>query len=182
MPEEEKNFLLQKGKECLDQEFAIDVIIEKLKAVFHSVHETPKKEIENKQKDTLSAPDLSEMLDGEIEDRILLVMPESAGDVFITTSLLPSMKEAYPDKDIYFATKSQFHSILDGNPYIHKVLEFHPAMENLPMMEGASQHKGYFHLCFLPHIGTQRMLDYLHQGGADKIMFNIHSDKYNALN
>lgn len=182
MPEEEKNFLLEKGKECLDQEFAIDIIIEKLKTVFHSVHKTPKKEIENKQKDTLSAPDLSEMLDGEIENRILLVMPESAGDVFMTTSLLPSIKEAYPDKDIYFATKSQFHPILTGNPYIHKVLEFHPAMENLPMMEGASRHQGYFHLCFLPHIGTQRMLDYLHQGDGDKIMFNIHSDNYNAPN
>ena len=103
----------------------------------------------------------------------------------MTTSLLPSIKKTYPEKDIYFATKQEYMNILDGNPYIHKILAYQPEMESLPMMEGRLDHKGYFEICFLPHIGTQRHLDYLHQGDADKIMFNIHSPNYNkqhALN
>ena len=106
-------------------------------------------------------------------------MPESAGDVFMTTSLLPSIKKAYPNKDLYFATKKEYLPILQGNEYIHKTLEYAPQMENLPLMEGRLGHKGYFEICFLPHIGTQRHLDYLHQGDADQIMFNIHSKNYN---
>ena len=51
-------------------------------------------------------------------------MPESAGDVFMTTSLLPSIKKNYPDKDLYFATKKEYLSILDGNKYIYKTLEY----------------------------------------------------------
>lgn len=180
MDEDTKQQYLENGKKHLDKNFSVDVIVEKLKNTLREVYAQEKHSSSETSEDTLSAPDLADMLDGEAEDRILIVMPESAGDVFITTSLLPSLAEAYPNKDVYFATKKQFHPILTGNPYIHKVLEFHPQMENLPMMEGAGQHKGYFNLCFLPHIGTQRMLDYLHQGDGDKIMFNIHSENYNA--
>ncbi len=179
MSEEKKTQILQNGRKHLDDNFSIERIVSGLKNIIKSVHESEKKQVESKQENTLNAPDLSELLDGEIENRILFVMPESAGDVFMATSLLPSIKKTYPDKDIYFATKSAFHPILQGNPYIHKVLEFHPAMENLPLMEGVLNHKGYFYLCFLPHIGTQRMLDYLHQGNGDKIMFDIHSENYN---
>lgn len=179
LPNSEKQVLIEAGKKHLDENFSIQKITEKLKSVIQEVCSTPKNVSHDKQEDTLSTPDLGDLLDGESENRILFVMPESAGDVFMATSLLPSLKKTYPEKDIYFATKSAFHPILKGNPYIHKVLEFHPAMENLPAMEGVGQHKGYFHLCFLPHIGTQRMLDYLHQGDGDKIMFDIHSENFN---
>lgn len=179
MDDEMKKHFLKNGRKCLDDRFSVDVTVEKLKTTFREVYKAEKIKVEQEQDNSLAPPELSDMLDGEIDDRILFVMPESAGDVFIATSLLPSLKKTYPNKDIYFATQEQFQPILKGNPYIYKVLNFHTAMENLPMMEGASNHKGYFHLCFLPHIGTQRMLDYLHQGDADKIMFDIHSENYN---
>ncbi|NBU99372.1 MAG: hypothetical protein EBS19_14390, partial [Spirochaetia bacterium] len=104
--------------------------------------------------------------------RILVVMPESAGDVFMITSLLPSIKNIYPEYNIYFATKPEYFSILNGNKYIHKTIPYIPQMDNLMWLEGAGDHKGFFEIAFLPHIGTQRILNYLHNG-KDKIEFKI---------
>jgi hypothetical protein len=89
------------------------------------------------------------------------------------------MKDAYPNKDIYFATKKEYQDILIGNPYIHKILDYSSEMENLILMEGHSNHKGFFEICFLPHIGTQKMFDYIHQGNKDNILLNIHSKNHN---
>ena len=182
MPAEEKDELICKGTRYVKSEFSVENTIRKLKNILFKLKKpTPEEEKKEDQKQ----PDFEDYLDKEPKDRILMVVPESAGDVFMTTSLLPSIKKTYPDKDIYFATKKEYITILDGNPYIHKILEYNSRMENLPLMEGRLGHKGYFEICFLPHIGTQRHLDYLHQGDADKIMFDIHSEDYNkehALN
>jgi glycosyltransferase involved in cell wall biosynthesis len=106
--------------------------------------------------------------------RILFVMPESAGDVFMSTSLLPSIKKLYPDYNIYFATKPEYAEILLGNPLIYKTLMFSPYMENLLTMEGHSDSNGYFDIVFLPHIGTQKIFDYQHNG-KDKIEFQTRN-------
>ena len=106
--------------------------------------------------------------------RILFVMPQSAGDVFMSTSLLPSIKRVYPDYNIYFATKQEFVEILDCNPYIYKTLVFNPFMENLLTMEGHANGQGYFDITFLPHIGTQKMFDYQHNG-KDIVEFNTRN-------
>ena len=45
-------------------------------------------------------------------------------------------------------------------------------MDNLLWLEGSGSHKGYFDIAFLPHIGTQRILNYLHNG-KDEIDFNL---------
>lgn len=105
-------------------------------------------------------------------NRILITMPESLGDVFLTTSLLPSIKETYPNHNIYFATKRENFSLLDGNSYIYKVLEYIPQMDNLLWLEGNGDHPGYFQIAFLAHLGTQRILNYIHCG-EDKIQFDI---------
>lgn len=119
--------------------------------------------------------EFSDALDKDDEGkRILFCMPESGGDIFLCTSLLPSIKRLYPDWNIYFACKPQFFEILDGNPFIHKKLVFHPFMENLISMEGHKGHNGYFNIVFLPNIGTQKILDYLHNG-IDKIELNLFS-------
>jgi hypothetical protein len=104
--------------------------------------------------------------------RILMVMPQSAGDVFWTTSLFKSIKNLYPEYNLYFATKKEYMDILDGNEYIYKVLEYHPTMDNLLWSEGAGDHDGYFDITFLPYIGTQKILNYLHNG-KDKLDFEI---------
>lgn len=104
--------------------------------------------------------------------RILMVMPQSAGDVFWTTSLFESIKNLYPDYNLYYATKKEYMDILDGNKYVHKIIEYNPVMDNLLWSEGAANHEGYFEITFLPYIGTQKILNYLHNG-KDKLDFEI---------
>ena len=184
MTEADTMVLAKKGSEYVKREFSVQTIVDKLKKVFFDLkkpetEEEKKPKAEEEKKENGKPINFEDVLDKNSEDRILIVMPESAGDVFMTTSLLPSIKKNYPDKDLYFATKKEYLSILDGNKYIYKTLEYSPQMDNLPLMEGRLNHKGFFEICFLPNVGTQKHLDYLHQGDADKIMFNIHSEHYN---
>jgi glycosyltransferase involved in cell wall biosynthesis len=125
-------------------------------------------DLKNKEKQ----PTLEDYLDPNDKGRILYVMPESAGDIFLSTALFKSIKDRYPDYSLYVATKPQFKSILDGNQYVHKWIEYNPIMDNAIFLEGNSQHKGYFDIAYLPHINTQRIINYLHNG-IDKIDFKL---------
>lgn len=109
---------------------------------------------------------------GQDDKRILITMPESAGDVFMITSLFESIKNLYPDHNLYVATKQEYFSILDGNQFVYRVLPYIQEMDQLLWLEGAGDHKGFFEIAFLAHLGTQRILNYLHNA-KDKIQFNI---------
>ena len=112
-----------------------------------------------------------ELLDKDDEGkRILYVMPESIGDVFMSTSLFRSAKELYPEYNLYVATKPENFEILQGNEHVHKVLPWMSEMENQLWLEGHGNHKGYFEIAFLPFINTQRILTYLHNG-KDKVAY-----------
>lgn len=116
---------------------------------------------------------LEEVLDSDDEGRrIVCVMPESIGDIYLITSLFPNIKKMYPNYNLYFATKPEYFEILDGNPYVHKVIPYTRDMEKLPLLEGQGEHKGHFEIAFLPFIGTQRNLNYMHNG-KDKIQFEL---------
>jgi len=56
------------------------------------------------------------------EKRLLFALKQSAGDHIIATALLKSISEQYPDHLIYYMADQRFHEILEGNPYIHKIL------------------------------------------------------------
>ena len=102
--------------------------------------------------------------------RILYAMPDSTQDLFLSTSLFRSIKEQYPNFNLYVATKPEHAEILDGNPYVHRVIPFVQQMENLFLMEGMGQHKGYFEIAFLPYVTTQKIPTYSHNG-VDKIAY-----------
>lgn len=104
--------------------------------------------------------------------RILFCVPESAGDIFLSTSLLECLKESHPDFDIYFACKPQFKSILNKNPFIHKVLNYEPIMENFAYMEGTLDWDGLFDISYFPTILAQRVGGYTHNA-LDKISLNL---------
>jgi glycosyltransferase involved in cell wall biosynthesis len=104
--------------------------------------------------------------------RLLIVMPESGGDIFMLSSLFESIHNQHEDYNIYVATKPEYKCLLEANPYVYKVLDYIPEMDNLIWLEGAGDHKGFFEIALLPHIGTQRMLNYLHNG-KDKLAFDI---------
>jgi hypothetical protein len=141
--------------------------LQKRKAVHDYFIKVAKQEIKKKEKHNFE-----ELLDDDKGCRILFVMEKSAGDVFMTTALLKDIYETYPNYHIYFATSPSNFELVDGCPYIYKVIPFMNQMEHLVNMEGASQHQGYFDICFLPFIGTQKILNYMHNG-IDKISLDI---------
>lgn len=75
--------------------------------------------------------------------KALIVCGGDLNTVFISTSLLQSFSENYPNVDLYFACHDKFKSILNGNPYVKKVLPYHEAMNNELNMIGAGPNKGY---------------------------------------
>lgn len=118
--------------------------------------------------------DFSDLLDkDDTGKRMLYVMPESIGDIYLSTSLFKSAKELYPDYNLYVAVKPEYFDILNGNPYIHKTLQYVPQMDNLTWLEGAGDHNGYFEIAFLPYGNTQKFLTYLHNG-KDKLAYDIN--------
>lgn len=99
--------------------------------------------------------DFSSLFDKNGRKRILFVLKESGGDIFIATSLFPGLRNLYPEADLYVATDPKFHAILDGNPDVHKVLPYLPIMEQEMVMREYVDHYVF------PAIATQRQLAYL---------------------
>ena len=104
--------------------------------------------------------------------RILYVMPETEKDVFLSSSLFESLKETYPDYNLYVATKPEYFEILDGNEHVHKVIPYLPQMDNLLWLEGQGEHEGFFDMAFLAHANTQRFVNYTHNS-KDEMIFNL---------
>ena len=53
--------------------------------------------------------DFSDLLDKDDEGkRLLYCMPESIGDIYLSTSLFKSIKELYPDYNLYVAVKQEY--------------------------------------------------------------------------
>jgi glycosyltransferase involved in cell wall biosynthesis len=104
--------------------------------------------------------------------RILYVMPETEKDVFLSSSLFESLKETYPDYNLYVATKPEYFEILDGNEHVHKVIPYLPQMDNLLWLEGQGEHEGFFDMAFLAHANTQRFVNYTHNS-KDEMVFNL---------
>lgn len=104
--------------------------------------------------------DFGELLDPTDEKRLLVVMPESAGDVILVNSLIPRIARLYPEFRIYFATKPQFKELVEHLPEIHRVLEFLPIMDDIFAMTGRNDHKGYFDIVLPLHLLTQRVFGY----------------------
>lgn len=117
--------------------------------------------------------DFADML-GKDDDgkRVLYVIPESIGDVYLSTSLFKSIKELYPEYNLYVATKPQYFEVLEGNPFIYKTIPYVEQMDNIFWLEGIGDHKGYFEIAYLPFVNTQRVVTYTHNA-KDKIAYDI---------
>ena len=111
-------------------------------------------------------------LNNNDKKKLLFIVPESAGDIFLSTSLLPSMSKNYNEYEIYFACKPEYKDILVNNPYITKVLDYLPIMDNQILMEGSGEWHGFFDISIMATMLTQRMINYLNNGET-KIMFDI---------
>ena len=109
--------------------------------------------------------------------RILYAIPESIGDIYMSTALFENIKKQYPEHNLYVAVMPEYFQILQGNPFIHRLIQYTPQMDQLLWLEGIGDHEGYFDIAFLPFGGTQRFLDYVHNGKT-KIQFNIKDKEY----
>ena len=100
-------------------------------------------------------------------------MPQSAGDVFLSTSLFRSMQDTYPEYNIYVATRLEYTSLLEDNPYVYKVLLWQDCMAAQAIMMGSSEWKGFFNVFFTPFTVTQtEYMNYI-RNGQDKIAFDL---------
>jgi glycosyltransferase involved in cell wall biosynthesis len=106
--------------------------------------------------------------------RLLLVQPESIGDIFLITSLFESIRSRYPKNEykFYVATKPEYQDLLDGNEYVDKWIPYHPIMDNAIAMEGGMGNDGICEIVYQPYFSTQRLLSYMHNG-KDKIDLNL---------
>ena len=122
--------------------------------------------------DTSQISALQSFIDYNDNNRLLFCVPESAGDIFLSTSLLPSLKDNYPNFDIYFACKSLYKDILKDNPYVYKVIDYLKVMENALLMDGVGEWNGLFDMSLMPTVLTQRYINY-HHNGIDVNRFNL---------
>lgn len=142
---------------------------DKILQYFKDVAKKENEEIFNKKT-------IEDYLDGDSpENRIAIVMPGSAGDVLMVNALVSNLKKLYPNKDLYFLTKPHFYPLIEDNEDIHKLIPYHESYDNLLTLEGSGAHKGYFEIAYLPHIGTQKILNYLHNG-KDKIQIDLYEN------
>lgn len=105
--------------------------------------------------------------------RIAVVIPGGAGDVLWVNSLLNNLKELYPEHKIYFITSKNFYPLVEDHPAIYRMIPYSKKIDHLLLLEGSQSHKGYFDVAYLPHIGTQKILNYTHNG-KDKIQLDIY--------
>ena len=133
------------------------------------------RQVATKENQQMKKVDFQDILNKDDEGkRMIYVIPESAEDVFLSTSLFKNIKKQYPDYKLYVATKEEYFSILKGNKYIDKIIQYFPQMDQLFWLEGIGEHKGFFEIAFLPYLGTQRVIDYTHNGKT-KIEFALNN-------
>ncbi|MBF0442920.1 MAG: hypothetical protein HQK54_13520 [Oligoflexales bacterium] len=133
------------------------------------------------QKNGASNQDFSSFLDKNGKKRGLILIKESIGDILITTSLFQSFHEQHPDTDLYVMVDEKYKALLEGNPYVHKILPYIQAMEQEMLAMGAGQtpDSAYFDVFYHPAIQTQRVLAYLSQPSPafDVRGENVHNNK-----
>jgi len=125
------------------------------------------------QKELISQQTIADFLDEDDKGkRILYAIPQSAGDVYMATSLFKNLKEQYPNYNLYVATSPAYFDIVEGHPLVHKVIPFIPRMQDIHYLEGGQGNDGFFEIALLSHVTAQVLPCYQHNG-LDKIAFDI---------
>ena len=98
-------------------------------------------------------------------NHILFIVPDSAGDVFLSTALLPSIRELFPDKKIFFSTRPHNFKILKNNPHIAYTIPFNKNyIYNVLYMQGVSDCVKFFDIIYTPTVLTQIFENYQYNG------------------
>lgn len=172
MTEDGKQKLIQNGQKYIQEKFCVKKTVARLKKIILNTHENfvvpTVAEIPQKQQ-----PVFEDFLDKEDEGkRIAIVIPQSEQDVFLVNFLIGNIKKTYPEYNIYFITKPEYYELIEDNKNVHKLIPYQDGVDNLFLLEGKAEHKGYFEIAFLPHATTQRFFAYQHNG-KDLIQFSL---------
>jgi glycosyltransferase involved in cell wall biosynthesis len=131
------------------------------------------KEVSKTHKSQSEVPQFEELLGSDDKGkRVAVVIPEGNTDVLLVNSLLKNLQKQYKKYNIYVFTKPEYFCYIDDNPHIYKLLPYKPELENNFMMEGVSDHDGFFEMTFYPTATTQKQITYLHNG-LDKHQFSL---------
>jgi ADP-heptose:LPS heptosyltransferase len=61
----------------------------------------------------------------------LFIRFSSIGDIVLTTPVIRSFKQQYPNAEVHFATKKQFKNLVENNPYIDKYFLLEDSLNDL---------------------------------------------------
>jgi len=63
-----------------------------------------------------------------VRPRFLIIRFSSMGDVLLTTPVVRCLRKAHPETEIHYLTKPAFAPLLQGNPYIDRVITLGPSL------------------------------------------------------
>jgi heptosyltransferase-2 len=63
-------------------------------------------------------------------EKILIIRFSSLGDIVLTTPVIKSLKEKFPQSKIFFLTKNQYQDLLKNDPNIFSLIRFDPKEEH----------------------------------------------------
>lgn len=66
---------------------------------------------------------------------LIYTMPMSAGDVFLSTSVVRALRQKHPGHVVYFATSTQYFPIVQGLDFIDELVEWQPWMQDVSVLE-----------------------------------------------
>lgn len=96
---------------------------------------------------------------------LLYTMPMSAGDVLLSTQVTHMLKERFPEHDIYFATSGKYAELLEGCPWIHKVIDWQQWMADIRLCEEL------FDEVYTPNLAVQMTFsNWVHRGRGRNIL------------
>ncbi len=104
---------------------------------------------------------------------LLYTMPMSAGDVFMSTSIVGSLRHKFPGHKIYFATDPKYFSIVKPCEWIDEVIQWEEWMGDVPFTERV------FDEVYTPNLGIQmRFSNWVHGGKGRNILdeMAVHCD------
>lgn len=100
------------------------------------------------------------------EKTLIYTMPMSAGDVYISTAVVDSLKKKFPDHKLFFATDPKYFPILKDNPNIDVAIPLAPWMTNVPFMETV------FSEVYTPNLAIQTTSANWVHGGKGRLLGN----------
>ena len=86
----------------------------------------------------------------ENKKRILYVMPLGDADAFA------SIKDLYPNHDLYVACNKDVHSLFHANDHVHKVLPYEDSFNNISSLK-SKDGEDLFEVVYTPHLNKNNL-------------------------